>query len=340
MPDRILVLGTGVIGSVYALRFAKAGCAVTAVARGARLEALRKNGLRIRNAFLGDEEAADIQVVDSVPAGTGFDMIIVAVRGDQILGALSKTSDSAAPAIVVVGNNLGDYDAQADLAGRERLVLGFGAFGGYRDGGAIVYVDGRTRAKPGDMRRARTTLGVLAPIARPALDAALPAFARAGLPTSECGDMRSWLACHAALVFPLAGAMYAAGGDQARFCGTRDAILLGVRASKELFRSLRLVGYGTEPESLKRLLAMPEWLLVPLLQKRFAGEGTRIAMFGHANAAGGRGEIGAQALVLDGIARRAGAPLPSWDRLLPHLAQKPGALPLPDGSRILKYRPW
>ncbi|MDP3179774.1 MAG: 2-dehydropantoate 2-reductase, partial [Spirochaetaceae bacterium] len=254
MEKRILVFGTGVIGSVYALRFAKAGCAVTAVARGDRLEALRKGGLRIRNAFLGDEEHADVQILDSVPHGTDFDIAIVAVRGDQILDALRKASDTAAGAIVVVGNNVGDYEAEAALAGNERLVLGFGAFGGYRDGGEIVYVDGRTREKPGDDRRARTTLGILAQVARPALDAALAAFAQAGLPTSECRDMRSYLACHAALVFPLAGAMYAAGGDQARFCGTRDAVLLGVRACKELFRSLLLAGYGMEPESLRRIL--------------------------------------------------------------------------------------
>lgn len=39
------IFGTGVIGSVYALRFAQYGLDVTMPARGKRLDVLRKNGL-------------------------------------------------------------------------------------------------------------------------------------------------------------------------------------------------------------------------------------------------------------------------------------------------------
>ena len=43
---RILIFGAGVVGSIYALRFAQSGLDVTLLARGKRLESLKKDGLR------------------------------------------------------------------------------------------------------------------------------------------------------------------------------------------------------------------------------------------------------------------------------------------------------
>ena len=83
---------------------------------------------------------------------------------------------------------------------------------------------------------------------------------------------------------------------------------------------------------------MHEWYLVGVMAKAFTGEGARVAMFGHANAVGGRGELGGQARALDRLVRRAGRPLPSWDRMLPYL--EGAADPMPDGSRKMKLRLW
>jgi len=56
MSSGVLIFGAGVIGSIYAMRFAKAGFAVAVLARGERLQALRSGGLRIRNVFLNETE--------------------------------------------------------------------------------------------------------------------------------------------------------------------------------------------------------------------------------------------------------------------------------------------
>jgi ketopantoate reductase len=227
--------------------------------------------------------------------------------------------------MLVVGNNLGDYAAQAALIDPERFLLGFGVFGGYREGGTIVYLDGRTKEKPDLKGQGETLVGVLSPAARPAMEAIREILQGAGLPTRESPDIAAWLVCHAALVFPLAGSMYAAGGDQARYCRTRDAILLGIRACREAFASMRALGWRLEPPSLRFLRGMPEWILAPLLAKRLADESARVAMFGHANAPSGREEIGGQAAVLDALLRASGRPMPAWDRLLPYFGK--GACP-------------
>ena len=156
----------------------------------------------------------------------------------------------------------------------------------------------------------------------------------------ENDDIRSYLLYHAALVFPLAGAMYAADGDQERVCDTRDAIVLGIRGCHECFAALRALGYPIEPKSLRSLLIMPERYLASLLSKKLRGESARVAMFGHANSPGGRSEIGGQASVLDAVLRASGKPMPSWDRLLPYFDPNHTKPLIPNGSREIKLKIW
>jgi len=341
MSRKVLVYGLGVIGSVYAVRLAKAGFEVSVLARGERLAALRSGGLRIRNVFLDFEESAPVNLLETLDPSVRYDLVLVAVRSGQILAALRDAARLPMPeAVVVIGNNLDDLSEQAALAGEDRLVLGFGAFGGYRDGALIAYLDGRTRDRPGADRIGHSTLGAYSSSGARALEAVRSAFTEAGLPVRECPDMRSWFLYHAALVFPLAGAIYAAGGGQERVCRTRDALVLGVRACRELFSALARLGYGITPAGLRMFTLLPEPLLLGRLRKALAGEAARVAMFGHALAPGGRSELGSRARVLDGIVRKAGAPLPSWDRLLPYFPDNGTEPLLPDGSRALRPRLW
>lgn len=341
MAKKLLVYGLGVIGSVYAVRLANAGFEVSVLARGDRLAALKAGGLRIRNVFLDLEESAPVETLEALDPSVRYDLVLVTVRSGQILPALKDVARLPAPgAVTVIGNNLGDLREQAVLAGEDRLVPGFGAFGGYRDGEVIAYLDGRTREKPGADRIGSTTLGTCRPSGSRALNAVRSAFSDAGLPVRECPDMRSWFLYHAALVFPLAGAMYAAGGGQDRVCRTRDAQILGIRACRELFAALGKLGFRMTPARLRTFALLPEPLILGTLRRALSGEGARIALFGHANAPGGRSEIGSQALVLDGIVRPVGSPTPSWDRLLPYFPEDSPEPLLADGSRNLRLRLW
>jgi len=340
MLERVLVFGAGVIGSVYAVRLAKAGFDVTVSARGERLETIRAGGLRIRNVFTAEEETADVRLVEGADPSQRFDLVLVTVRAAQVLDALKALGPCAGCRTVgVIGNNFSSHAEQASLVGQQRFVLGFGSFGGYRDAGLIVYLDGRTAGQPEPEHRSPTTLGVMGPEAEPALAFAKQILESAGLPVRVSTDMAAWLICHAAMVFPLAGGIYAAGGGQERTSRTRDALVLGFRAFRELFRALRKLGVQVEPGSLRPFLRTPEPLVVRMLSRMLSRESARVAVFGHANAAGGRDEIAGQALRLDAFVRAAGLPMPNWDRLLSHF--EPGRVPpLADGSRALRLRLW
>jgi len=264
------------------------------------------------------------------------------VSSGQVMDVLTRLQQEkiTARAIVVIGNNIGNLDTQAGLIGNDRFIAGFGSFGGYEKDGIICYLDGRTREKSGVERRSKTRLGIIDASARPALTLLREIFSGAGLPAIENDDIRSYLLYHAALVFPLAGAMYAADGDQERFCDTRDAIVLGIRGCHECFAALRALGYPIEPKSLRSLLIMPERCLASLLSKKMRGESARVAMFGHANPPGGRSEIGGQASVLDAVLRASGKPMPSWDRLLPYFDPNHTKPLIPNGSREIKLKIW
>lgn len=270
-----------------------------------------------------------------------YDLVLVTVRSGQILSTLEDVARLPAPrAVAVIGNNLDDLTEQAARAGEDRLVLGFGAFGGYRDGPVIAYLDGRTREKPGADRIGETTLGAYSPSGAGALEAVRSAFAEAGLAARECRDMRTWFLYHAALVFPLAGALYAAGGGQERVRRTRDAQILGIRACRELLSALGRMGFRITPARLRTFVLLPEPLLVGKPRSALAGEGARAAMFGHALAPGGRAEIASRARILDTIVRSPGLPTPAWDRLFPCFPETDAAPLLPDGSRTLRLRIW
>jgi 2-dehydropantoate 2-reductase len=76
---RILIMGSGGVGGVFGARLAKAGADVTFVARGAHLDAMRKNGLRIE----GGADPIALPKVNATddPAEAGrVDMILFAVK--------------------------------------------------------------------------------------------------------------------------------------------------------------------------------------------------------------------------------------------------------------------
>lgn len=336
---RIVVVGAGVIGSVYAARLAQAGHRVTLVARGARLKQLQERGLRLHHVLLGTDERVDVDLVPSLTPGVSWDAIVVAVRADQIDPTLAALASIESPVIAVIGNNLGNPRAQELTAGPGRLVLGFGAFGGVRtDDGRIDYVDGRSKLRPSLRSRRGTTLGVISASARPALAIVQALLDDAQLPHSTSDDMVGWLQCHAALVLPLAAAISATGGDQARFCRTRDAIVLGLRAVRELLRALRALGVETQPKALRAILRIPEPILVPLIQHSLGGESARVAVFGHATAVGGLDELAFLGRTLDVRVRGAKGHRPAWNQLAPWFLPDHPPL-IPDGARSLRLWP-
>ncbi|WP_225446568.1 2-dehydropantoate 2-reductase N-terminal domain-containing protein [Paenibacillus rhizovicinus] len=121
-----MIFGAGVIGSVYALRLAQSGLDVTILARGKRLEALRREGLKYNDN--GTIKQLSIKTIEKLENDDCYDFILVPVRYDQAESALSAIKDNWSKNIVTLTNTIG-YDSWLEIVG-DRLLPGFPGAGG------------------------------------------------------------------------------------------------------------------------------------------------------------------------------------------------------------------
>ncbi|WP_438496432.1 ketopantoate reductase family protein [Paenibacillus sp. IHBB 3054] len=129
--DRLLIIGAGVIGSLYALRFAQSGLDVTLLARGKRLDSLKADGLRYNDN--GTIQQISIKTIEKLASDDTYDFIFVPVRYDQAESALSAIKNNQSKTIITLSNTVG-YDRWLEIVG-DRLLPGFpGAGGDIKDG--------------------------------------------------------------------------------------------------------------------------------------------------------------------------------------------------------------
>src|SRR5262245_10237365 len=76
---RIAIMGSGAVGGYFGARLAAGGSEVTFIARGAHLEAMRENGLRVESP-LGDLELPRVDATDDPRTIGAVDLVIVAVK--------------------------------------------------------------------------------------------------------------------------------------------------------------------------------------------------------------------------------------------------------------------
>jgi 2-dehydropantoate 2-reductase len=124
---RFAIVGSGAVGGYFGAKLVQAGHEVTFLARGAHLEALRRQGLEIRG------PAGDVRVpvrAESDPARVGpVDVVMLAVKTYDITGALPavKTLVSGTAVVLTLQNGVDSPDEVASAVGRE-AVLGGSAY--------------------------------------------------------------------------------------------------------------------------------------------------------------------------------------------------------------------
>lgn len=185
---RLLIVGAGVIGSVYALRFAKSGLDVTLFARGKRLEALQREGLKYNEN--GMIKQIPIRTIEKIDQDDIYDFILVAVRYDQAESALSAIQHNRSQNIVTLTNTIG-YDAWLEIVG-DRLLPGFpGAGGDIKEG--VLY------AQFGSAKHQGTIFGEINGQTTERVHRLAQILESAGLHYEIQNDIRAFHISHAAL---------------------------------------------------------------------------------------------------------------------------------------------
>lgn len=171
---KILVMGSGGIGGYFGAKLCRAGKSVTFIARGAHLEAIRRNGLRIKSA--ADGEFVVVSPATDDPASAGIaDLVLFCVK--------SYDTEAAAQGVLpAVGPNTAVLSLQNGVDNEEKIggILGPGhVLGGAAHISATIESPGVIGHKVGG----RIVFGELDGSKTPRAQRILEAFQNAGIPT-------------------------------------------------------------------------------------------------------------------------------------------------------------
>jgi 2-dehydropantoate 2-reductase len=174
---RVLIVGAGGVGGFFGAKLARAGVPVTLLARGAHLEAIRREGLRVRSAVDGESVTAVEAVADArglAPA----DVVLFCVKSFDTETAAAAIRPAIGPATAVVSlqNGVDNEDTLERVLGPGHAVGGVAyVFAtiespgviAHRFAGHVVFgeLDGRASPRLEALREAFTTAGVRAEIA-------------------------------------------------------------------------------------------------------------------------------------------------------------------------------
>jgi 2-dehydropantoate 2-reductase len=128
---RIVIIGTGAMGSVYAGLLGDAGLDIVAVDTwAAHIDAIHRDGLRVSGAS-GERVARITATTDAREAGPA-DLVIIATKADGVEAAARAAHEILTEdgVVLTIQNGLGSADKVAAILGEERTMIGVvGGFG-------------------------------------------------------------------------------------------------------------------------------------------------------------------------------------------------------------------
>lgn len=177
---KVLIVGAGVIGTVYGAHLGAAGHQVSVAAHGPRTATVARDGLLAHDLTADLETRASVVVVDD-PCADAYELIIVTVGRDHLDVACRAVATAAGdPTVLIFGNNPFGRAALPDLPGH-----GWQGFPGV--GGTLV--DGVARYVP--IRQQPTTV---AAGPNPVIAEFTATVRQRGLAVRAVTDMDGWLA--------------------------------------------------------------------------------------------------------------------------------------------------
>jgi 2-dehydropantoate 2-reductase len=302
-----LVCGAGIQGSYLAAYLNLFGAEVYLLARGQKLQALQKRGVRYQSFPSQEIKETKIPVVSEITAD--YDVIFVTMQKQQAISfSEDLTTRRGEATVVYLGNNgtaTADYDRYVPT---ESILLGFLLMGGYRREDYIRVIS----AAPLGL-----VLGAPTPEAQSRLVEVVAFLEDYAIRVDVPSDIDAWLKSHLALILPLAGGVYGAGIDNFKLAKTPALLKLTAKGLKEAYKVVRKAGYPFLPRRLGLLAKLPERLLVSVLRRRMATESSEIAMAGHAGAA--RSEMQHLASEFQHLIAQSGVHTPNFDKLMQFL---------------------
>ncbi|MFW9852518.1 MAG: ketopantoate reductase family protein [Candidatus Thorarchaeota archaeon] len=271
---RVLFYGAGVIGSFYAAQLFSAGYDVTILARGKRLEDIKKHGIVIDHFLQKQQTITKVPVIDKLEENDVYDFIFVIMQKNQTYSILPYLKKNRfCYNIVFLGNNGTGGEEYIESVGKERILLGFPSIGGKREGHKIIVAY---------QENSSLTIGELnGLVSRRVVDIATM-FNKADILVKTSDDIDSWLKYHIALVSPLANGVHLAEKKGFELRDNEEAMLLMIKAIKEGFKVLKKLKYPIRPKRMRTLYYYPNFMIIRILKKTIGTEVGRLVLREHA----------------------------------------------------------
>jgi 2-dehydropantoate 2-reductase len=236
---RIVILGAGVQGTVFAVRLALAGHQITLISRPERALELRRRGAEIQDAETLQTRTKMLPILEKLPPDFAADVCLVTVRREQIESVLPVLAEAVSiRRVVFLANNAYRSDHLQGVLGRSRAVLAFPGIAGYREGAVIRYVD---------IAQQHTV------VENDAQDI-ISLFRGAGFRVDRVRDMDAWLKRHAVFITAMAGALYENCCDASLLAQDEEAVTRVILGVRQGWAAENRNGVGAAPLALRTIM--------------------------------------------------------------------------------------
>ncbi|MGO4681263.1 ketopantoate reductase family protein [Microbacterium sp. 2MCAF23] len=260
---RILVIGAGVLGTVYATKLALAGHDVSvAELSRQRREELTEHGLVIEALAGGRRESVRVPVLEKIEPDAEFDVAVAIVRKTHIDSILESLAPTRIRTLLFMVSNADGPQVFIDMVGA-RAVGGFPGAGGAKHGPVVRY-----SIPPAFMQR--TMLSEVDGVPTNRVRSLARIFKSAGFVPLVISDLDSWLKSHEGFVAATANATYVARGDGKALGRDASLLRLNVQAIREVYATMDALGIPVAPKWFRVWQRLPIPVIVAAF-RRFVG---------------------------------------------------------------------
>ena len=312
---KILVYGAGVLGSYLAYELDKGGHDVTILARGARYEALKSNGLVVRHYVQRKTTSTSIKVIDSFKEDDYYDAVFVAMQRTQIDSVLQSISaNKSCKLYILVGNN-GTADETYERIRKNSVVnptvlFAFQGCGGRREGDKVISIH---------MKKTSFSIGALSGDTsyRRIID---DIFASTSFKLYHSPNIDGWLKYHLAFIMPLVYGTHWAKGNLKLLSKNKEMINETIDAIEEGYEVIKACGYPVEPKEDEDYVKRNRRKLYWLIKIMSATPIGKLAVGDHSMSA--IEEMNCLNDEFDRLKKKAAISTPNWDRLQENLIKQ------------------
>jgi 2-dehydropantoate 2-reductase len=238
---KVLLIGAGVVGTVYGAALGAAGHDVQVRAHGSRTDAVGRVGLRARDVLTGVRAEYAARVVEPGDPAEEFDAVLVAVRYENLAAVAEDLAAVSGEPLFLLFGNTPSGRAATPLRLPGPVHHGFPGIGGTMAGDVAEYA--QIAAQPTALDAGPDQR--LAELAQ--------AFEMRGFAVQRVADMTGWLSYHAVFVACVSQALYRCQADPRQLAGDRAVLRMMCRAITDGFAALRRQGVAGAPRNLTLL---------------------------------------------------------------------------------------